>query len=268
MRRVRQILLIVVLLVAAGLAYGPLFAWSPLTPGFSRIRTTHAAVTFRNPPGLSIPPEDIERAIVRLQSDIGLDFRAPVQFVLCDEWSDLIRFTPWLRLPHGVGAITLPIGLMTYVTPTARTRADLLDFMAHEAAHSLLYQHASIRDRLEMERQAWFVEGLAVHFGNSRAYGSLGELGNMGSPAQIVAIIDAPENGNRRASVDPRFRYSAYGHFIGYLNTRFGGDRCRGFTAAYIGDPASYRQEFQQVFGVPLGDVARAFAESIDRPRQ
>ena len=268
MRYLRRGALMLLLLLAAGLAYGPLFAWAPVTPGFSNLRTPHVGIVFRSPPGLSIPAAQIETTIVQLQGQLGLAFRSPARFVLCDDWSDLVRFTPWLRVSHGIGAITLPVGLVTYVTPTGRTRGDLLDFMTHEAAHSLLYQHASIRDRLEMERQAWFVEGVAVHFGNPLAYASPEEFRTMRSAADVSALLDAPEGGNRRAGADARFRYSAYGYFVAYLNARFGTPRFQQFTAEYVQHPASYRADFQRVFGLPFGEAARGFAESIFPPRR
>jgi len=232
----------------------------PITPGFRAESAQHVVVLFRDPPGLRVPIASVEAALLRLQVAVGLQFISPARFVLCDSWSDFARFTPWLRVSHGMGAITLPIGLLTYVTPTVRARDDLLDFMTHEAAHSLLYQHASIRSRLEMERQAWLVEGVAVHFGNPASYPSLTELARVGSSADVVSVIDAPDDRSRRSVGGTSFSYSAYGHFIGHLIERFGADRFRLFVADYLKNPAAYRDDFQRVFGVRFSDAARMFS--------
>jgi len=252
----RRVSFVIALVVVSWLAYGPLFAWSPITPGFRTTHTIHAVIRFRDPPGLRVSPEAIEAALVRLQSDLGLDFESSARFLLCDEWTDLARFTPWLRVSHGVGAITLPIGLATYVTPVVRNRDDLLDFLTHEAAHTLLYQHASIRNRLEMERQAWFVEGVAVHFGNPTAYEPRDEF-RRASPPDVIRAIDPTANLNQRGVGGFRFSYSADGYFVGYLIEQFGHDRLIAFTRAYVNDPAAYRVEFQHVFGVSFDDALR-----------
>jgi hypothetical protein len=261
----RRASFVVALVVVSWLAYGPLFAWSPITPGFRTTRTLHTVILFRDPPGLGVMPAAVEASLVRLQSNLGLDFDSPARFLLCDEWSDLTRFTPWLRVSHDVGAITLPIGLATYVTPVVRNRDDLLDFLAHESAHTLLYQHASIRHRLEMERQGWFVEGVAVHFGNPTAYEAWDEF-RRASPPEVLRAIDPALNLNQRGVGGFRFSYSAGGYFVGYLIQRFGQDRFRDFTRAYVVDPAAYRIEFQRIFATSFDDGVQGFAGLTSEP--
>lgn len=264
----RRASFVVAMVVVLWLAYGPLFAWSPITPGFRTTRTTHAVILFRDPPGLHVTSAAVDASLVRLQSDLGLGFDSSARFLLCDDWSDLGRFTPWLRVSHGVGAITLPIGLVTYVTPVVRNREDLLDFLTHEAAHALLYQHTSIRHRLEMERQAWFVEGVAVHFGNPSSYETWEEFRRSGSAADVVTALDPAENGNQRGVGGFRFSYSAYGYFTGYLVQQFGSSRFEEFTRAYIASPAEYREHFQRIFAVSFGDAVHAFASVAPEPQR
>ena len=263
----RRGLFVLTLVVVSWLSYGPLFAWSPITPGFRTARTPHALVLYRDPPGLPLPTAALEAALLGLQSNVGFEFDSPVRLLLCDEWSDFGRFTPWLRVSHSVGALTLPIGLATYVTPVVRNRDDLLAFLTHEAAHTLLYQHASIRHRLEMERQAWFVEGVAVHFGNPTAYETWDEF-RRSTPPDIIRAIDPALNLNQRGVGGFRFSYSADGYFVGYLVQRFGPDRFRAFAHAYVLNPGAYRLEFQEIFGTSFDDSLRSFVDPAAEVRR
>jgi hypothetical protein len=50
-RVIRRVLPVLAVLVVGWLGYGPLFAWSPWTPGFQTGRTPHMTIRFRDPPG-------------------------------------------------------------------------------------------------------------------------------------------------------------------------------------------------------------------------
>lgn len=76
--------------------------------------------------------EKIEAALMESQDRVGLSFRAPATFVLCDDWGDFARFTPWLRVSHGVGAIRAQ-GLYESVPRIRRADQDL-----HEPPSRLL----------------------------------------------------------------------------------------------------------------------------------
>jgi hypothetical protein len=257
------LLVFIAALAALWLGYGPLFAWLPIAPGFRERRVPSVTVLFRDPPGLPIAADALTHAMADLERAVGLTFTSPVRVVLCDEWSDFTRFTPWLTISHGLGAITLPIGLVTYVTPLVRGRGDLLDFIKHEASHVLLYEHASIQGRLQIEHQAWLVEGIGVAFGNPRSYEDRDEFRREATEQDLRAVIDplAPGHGPGRGGF--RFSYSAYGYFVNFVIDRFGAQRFQRFVKGYVEDPTSYRDQFERVFGTTLEDAIGTFAASL-----
>jgi hypothetical protein len=262
-RRLRWILGLTTLVITAWLAYGPFFAWLPVAPGFKILHAPAATVLFRDPPGFSLAPAQLTDALAELEGALAMRFTAPVRVVLCDEWTDFSRFTPWLRVSHGVGAITLPIGLVTYVTPLVRGRDDLLVFVKHEASHVLLYEQATLANRLTIESQSWLVEGIGVHFGNPHSYEALDEFRREASQQDLSAVIDPSAPGHRPGLGGFRFTYSAYGYFVKFLIDRFGSLRFQAFIAAYVKDPSSYRRLFVHAFGTTLDEALQEFRADL-----
>src|SRR5262245_30485331 len=180
-------------LVAFGLValfYGPLFAWSPITPGF--VRTTLGDVVYlhRTTRLLTAQHEHVAAEMAALEKSIGLSFHGPVSVVLCDEAGDLRRFTPWLSAPPGLGARTLQFGTVVYVSPLMRDRDDVGAFIRHELVHVLLLRNTPLVARVALLKHWWILEGLSVHYGNPASYPlpprrRLAELGPF-----LTAILD------------------------------------------------------------------------------
>ncbi len=169
-RRLRWALRLTSLVALGLLAYGPLFVWLPVTPGFVRDRQDLVVILRRPGAAVTAAHGRLGAAARAVETSLGLSFTQPVPIVLCDAWRDLRRFMPWLPVNRGLGARTLPIGHVVFVTPLVRDRADADVFVRHELVHVLLHQHMPMTQRLDGGKPAWLIEGVATFFGNPGSY--------------------------------------------------------------------------------------------------
>lgn len=244
------------IVVLAWLLYGPLFVWLPVTPGFVRERQDLVVVLRR--PGAAVTPAQgrFGAAARAVEVSLGLSFAQPVPVVLCDGWGDLRRFMPWLRVNRGLGARTLPIGHVVFVTPLVRERADADLFVRHELIHVLLHQHMPLRQRLDGGQPAWLIEGVATYFGNPASYPAGQELRDRARGVDVGRLVtDGPG-----APGGPTLFYAESRDFVAGLVERHGADRLRMFLARYVEDPARWRPAFAQAFGVTFDAAVAGFA--------
>ena len=256
-RRIRWALRLIALLTLALLAYGPLFVWLPITPGFVREREDLVDVLHRPAHPLTPAQRRFGMAARVVEVSIGMRFRTAVPVVLCDDWSDMRRFMPWLPVNRGLGARTLPLGHVVYVTPLVRDWPDADIFVRHELVHVLLHQHMPVLQRLDGGKPAWLIEGVATFYGNPASYPAGDRLPVPAGEADVTRLLrDGPEPGG-----GTRF-YAVSRDFVGYLVGRFGADRLRAFLADYAGNPADWSAAFSRAFGVGFEDALHAFGSA------
>lgn len=255
-------LAIAIVVGAAFLLYGPLFAWSPVTPGYAR--SQDGRLVFLHREGQPLPAENRlkERDIAALESAFGLQFGDEVTVVLCDQWEDLRRFTPWLPVLHDLAGRTVEFGTVVYLTPLARARADGADFLRHELVHVLLLRHTPLQSRTELKTHWWPIEGWAVRYGNPGVY-------PMPEPDRLdilrnsfASMLIAPLDGSPGASIAEQ--YAVAGGLIGFLEQLHGRSPVQQFMRGYLKSPSTWPQLFETVFGEPFADVAAAFGRSSD----
>jgi hypothetical protein len=263
---------IVVGLVALGwwCAWGPLFAWSPVKPGFASRSDPPIFLYYRelHPPGRGLL--SLGEVTRQLESTLGLSFVSEVPVVLCDRWSDLRRFTPWLPVNRQLGARTLPLGHVIYVTPLVRDRDDAVSFVKHELVHVLLHQHMPLLDRLDGGRPAWLIEGLATSFGNPSAYPSGPPFVEALRGRDLRALLEQ----SPRSASDVALFYAAAGQFVSHLRRTSGDERLRDFVRRYVDEPRAYARAFEETFGTNVARAIAGYAEELEpdlpavRPRQ
>jgi len=99
----RSILCLVVLAVLAAFPWGPLFAWSPVHPGYQRAEFSRADVLY--PDGTALDPayREIDNYVALAESFHKLTCAKKIRVVVCRNWSDCLRFaTPFLGRPLAV----------------------------------------------------------------------------------------------------------------------------------------------------------------------
>jgi hypothetical protein len=241
----RRALLLTAVALLAVLYYGPFFVWLPVTPGFVKERHD-PVVVLRRPGSARNPAEERFAAAARAaERDVGLTFTGAVPLVLCDSWSDLRRFMPWLPVNRGLGARTLPLGHVVYVTPLVRDRPDADVFVHHELIHVLLHQHMPVLQRLDGGRPAWLIEGVATLYGNPRSYPSGAALSERMRGVDAGRLIrEGPGVADGAALFYPVSR-----DFVARLVERHGAATLRGFLRDYVSDPAAWPIAFARRFG-------------------
>ena len=254
---------LLVSLLAPALLAGPLFPWSPIKPGYRAASYARAEVYFDQKGPMPEDCRDLDRLIGEAEEFHRMRFHRRVKVVVCKDWGGCQRYLPWLSV-KGLGGVTLATGDVIYLTPLLKQkRLSLDEFLRHELSHAIVSQNTSIRNSLKLTDQAWFSEGLAVAFGDQRAYLSREEFAARAAGTDLADYID-PARMNRAApGWEARFAYPAQRYFVEYLRQAFGPDRFHRFLAEYIQAPDDYRRQFGEAFGVELGEAIRRYGDAV-----
>jgi len=250
--------------MAMAFPFGPLLPWSPVKPGYDTIGYASADVYLS---GNNDQPGDfggVDQMMRAAEAFHQMKYLRRVKIIACKSWGDCGRALPWLNV-KSLGGVTLATGDVIYITPKLKEKnLSVTEFLRHELSHALLSQHTTIRKSLKMTEQAWFSEGLAVSFGDQRAYLSQAEFLERAPKTDLAKFID-PELMDRSApGWDARFAYPAERYFLEYLKQRFGEDRFRDFTVRYINNPDDYRSLFNEAFQLPFAEAIKQFAQAIN----
>lgn len=250
-------------LLVMAFPFGPLLPWSPVKPGYHTISYASADVYFSG--GNDQPGDygDVDRMMRDAETFHRMKYLRRVKVIACKSWGDCERSLPWLSV-KGLGGVTLATGDVIYITPKLKERNfSVAEFLRHELSHALISQHTTIRKSLKMTEQAWFSEGLAVSFGEQKAYLSQAEFLERAPKADLATFID-PELMDRSApGWSARFAYPAQRYFLEYLKQQFGADRFQDFTVKYINNPDDYRNLFNEAFQLSFADAIKQFAQAI-----
>ena len=264
MSRLRLTILWLSAFSLVALFYGPLFAWSPITPGF--IRTTLGSVVYLHRTSRPLTPQHqrVPAEMAALERAIGLRFQGPVSVVLCDEPGDLTRFTPWLSAPPALGARTLEFGTVVYVSPLVRDRGDAAAFIRHELVHVLLLRNTPLVSRTALLKHWWVLEGLSVHYGNPSSYPLPRGARLTALRGQLVSTLD-PDAETVPADVTAAERYALAGALVGYVIERHGTAAFSAFVRDLVADPASWRASFDRHTGESFTTALATFERMLFR---
>jgi hypothetical protein len=241
------------------MAYGPLVPWSPVHPGYRELTLARARVLY---PADSTLPDAYRHAdqwIAQGESFLALRAPARITIVLCRNWSDFVRFVPWIR-GRAVAGVTLATGNAIYITPKVdEKRLDHGEFIRHEIAHAILSQNASmLRAYQGPHRYPWLHEGLAVWFARQRAFVSQSEFFDR-APAFGVAKSIRDGYGSR----DLQFTYIAWRDFLDYVDQTYGHDRFVAFVHAANQTPDTIDALFTSFFRVSWADEVARFERAV-----
>lgn len=103
-------LFVLAFLVLAAFPYGPLFAWSPLRPGYAKQTFARADVLY--PSELTKPPEygNVDELVGLAERLHELRCSRRITIVHCRNWSDCVRFAGVFLVGQRPLAVTIPGG--------------------------------------------------------------------------------------------------------------------------------------------------------------
>ncbi len=258
----RTLLLAVTALAMWSLGYGPLLPWSPVRPGYNELRGKRVCIVY--PENASLPdalrnPDALLDEAERFHRLSAPDY---VTAVLLPDWPTAHRVLPRLAR-RGIGAITLATGRTIYVLPTiAERQLDPVEFVRHELSHAVLHQNQTLLDATRIVEVQWLAEGIAVWFGNQRAYVSEVEFLNRVRTQDLEAYVDPALRERLGKPFDMRFGYVCWRHFNEYL-AALDEERYWRFVHAVVKQPRAWRALFQEHFQQSLQQAVNAFAQQV-----
>jgi hypothetical protein len=251
------------LLLAMAFPFGPLLPWSPVKPGYHAVIYASADIYIGGGDDQIGAYGDVEQMMREAEAFHQMKYLRRVEVIACQSWSDCARAMPWLHVKV-IGGVTLATGDVIYITPRLKEKnLSVAEFLRHELSHALLDQQTTVRKALKMNEQSWFSEGLAVSFGDQKAYLSRAEFLERAPKEDLGKFIN-PELMNRSTpGWDAQFAYTAQRYFLEYLKRRFGAGRFQDFTVKYINDPDDYRNLFNEAFQISFADAIKQFAQAV-----
>lgn len=261
------LLVVLCLALLHALAFGALFPWSPVKPGYSAHRFDRAVLyaphAYTLPPGLS----DLDALLGQVEADNRLTFGAPLKIVVTDTWAQFNRgaLLGFGGTPLPVLGAALQTGTVVYLSPLVHEPArDAAAVLRHELVHALMFQQLPLKETFALVRLDWFEEGLAVLYGNPRDYMSDAEWQAAAGGAAYRAGLLAPHVPPGLAPEDySRFRLAEYRLFMTYLQKRFGNTRFFRWRDRVLDQPEDPAHAFEEVLDTPMPVVVADFEEAV-----
>jgi hypothetical protein len=268
--RIGRSAVVVCLLAFAFLAafpWGPLFAWSPVHPGYRQLQFSRADVLYANSAALDPAFSDIDRYVAAAESFHELKCASRIKVVVCGSWNDCLRFAGPFLLGQRPLAVTAPTGTVIFVTPGADGVADVGGLLRHELSHAVQSQNSSLLSVFRMLRQPWVSEGAAgvVAANGVTAPGrylvSLPEaefLSQAAAEDLWASFADSPRRDWRG-----RFSYTAWIYFWDRQIEHGGKATFLRFERACFADPENCRNTFACVYGTDLRNAVAQFQAEV-----
>jgi hypothetical protein len=244
------------------LMVGPAFAWMPIHPGYQARPAARAVVLStdlaRVEPGFA----DIDRIMTGAEELFDLRFHRPVKLFVCFSRAEMARYLPWM-FPRPPAAVALMTGGGIYINQDnlERRDADKIDYLKHELTHELMFQNAGLINSARLP--TWFNEGTAEYYGGPYYL----------TQAEFLAqwrghkFTHEPGSKDLYADLDPqdpKFNYTLYRYFVGYLVRTYGLPEFRSYVRDYLREPGRHQEHFQRHFGVEFGQAIRDFGISLN----
>ena len=258
------IILFILLLLIIYLFWGPLFPWSPIKPGYEHFASSKISLSIKERTAQDSVVLRMDQVIKDEETFHGLKFKSRVRIIVTGKNSNIRRFTPWI--PGKGYSISLSALNLVYIGPTSRkSKFGIEPYIKHELSHMLIGQNTDGLDKkMEMLRQSWLVEGLAIYFGGPRFY-SKDEVraffimhGMEFSSLHEANIKEVPMDVQR-------LYYSYYGYFTEFLIRRYGLGKMQQYLKAYIEDPFTYEELFFEVYGSNKKGILLAFTDYMHK---
>lgn len=258
----RCIFAIAVLVVLAAFPWGPLFAWSPVHPGYRQATFSRADVLY--PASATLDPA--YREIVAA-AEMFHEQKCPakIKVVVCADWSDCARFASPFLLGQRPLAVTVATGTVIFVTPNAAGWADIGGLLRHELSHAVWSQNRPLLSALRMLKEPWISEGVAGVVAAMEAAGSGRHLVSLPEAEFLSRAKEAdlwPAFSSAKHE-DWRFSHTAWIYFWNRQIAQNGKSAFVKSERACFSDPATCRNAFSDAYGKDLASAVREFQGEV-----
>src|SRR5262245_26752452 len=262
-KRSWKLLILVAVSIGVGYAFlaGPLFAWSPIKPGYDVVRLERADVYF----GTGVTPDPILRNVDQFIRDTEqfhqMQLPRRMTIIVCRSWSDFHRFLPTVP-GESVGAATPEFGTVTYLTPKIQEmKFDPAEFIRHELSHAVLEQNSTLWNSLRFKQSPWFLEGLAVLAADQKAYGTWEDFENRPAERKIEPLFSRQPY--QTPDFDIRFAYLAWRYFLEWSVETRGRPALQQYIQGFMQRPQEAEQLFRETYGEDLLTAVRSFEKAV-----
>ena len=254
--RKRYFFLIFIAAIVIYLFWGPLFPWSPLKIGFTKIESSIATIYIEDYEGESAV-HNIEEIIRDEERFHALKFKEKFKIIILGKESSMKRFLPWMR--GSDYSVKLGYVNVIYIGPFGRfSQYGLEAYMKHEISHLLIHQNVT-SGNFEILNQGWLSEGTATYFGgphfyeknefinlwkeSGRGFGSLYEENPLVMDRDIITL-----------------KYTYYRFFVEFLINTYGLEKFQAYLNSYINDPKNYKPLFSDIYHEDVDEILRKYS--------
>lgn len=233
---------------------GIFFAWSPVKPGY--LAKDFGRFQVISPPGKNpvISPDKITRALAETENNLQLKFKRKIKIIFPKNSKQQYRYSG-----GKAQGLTFATGDVIFLSPgITEQKRDPYKILKHELCHALMFQHSGVLGALAMK--AWYVEGIAVWFGNPDEYTRQQFRHLAITRGYFFDILSGP-----KVSGHGRFNQAEYRYFIEYLVKKYGNEKLLYFIKSIVRSPRNFVQVFDRVYGEPLTVAAENFQSDFFR---
>jgi hypothetical protein len=252
------LVIIIGLMLIVGYAFlaGPLFAWSPIKPGYEVVHSKRADVYFGSGRTLDPAFKNVDQFVEAMERFHQLSMTERMTIIVCRDWSDCHRFLPTLR-GEGVGAATPEFGTIIYVTPKIeQMKFETGEFVRHELSHAILHQNATLWNSLKFKRAQWLLEGLGVLAADQQAYGGWTDFQQSVRTQSLQPLFTPTPR-----PADMRFAYLAWRYYLNWLIETRGRATFQQYLTRFLEQPADSERLFQEIYGESLTTAVTRFEQ-------
>ena len=260
MKKKQRLYIVIGLFLTALIIYlfwGPLFPWSPIKIGYTKIDTPKAVIYISD-----ITPKDsvvyhIGEIISEEEKFHDLKYGNKVKIIILNVDSNMKRYLPWLKGSRY--SVSLSMADLIYIGPTARkSSAGIKTHLRHELSHLLIDQNTTHSAAEIIHNQGWFTEGIADYF-SGHEFLTKAEFVGLCKSKNLRFTSLLAENPLNMNTSEIRFRYTFYKFFIEFLVKDYGIESLHQYLKRYIKSPRDYKKLFSEIYSTDLNELLSKF---------
>ena len=243
------------------LFWGPLFPWSPIKIGYTKINSAKATVYVNDITEKDSVVYRIQKIINKTEEFHDLQYVDNFKIIVLDKESNNKRYLPWLN-GSGYSVSVSPINLIYIGANARKSPSGLESYLKHEMSHLLIDQNTSFKKAMKIHKQVWFVEGIAEYFSGHSFYSKndLMELIKLNN-IQLPSVQEkSPQDMSWQ---ELQLEYSYYKYFIEFLVETHRIKTLQEFMKFYINDPINYKDSFIKVYLVDLDEIFKKYNSTL-----
>lgn len=264
----------ITVLVIIGLYFlgtaGPLFAWSPIKPGYASFEAKTYTVYYPENSQLPEYYTFLDSYIQQYSEHLSLPLKKNIKIIRADK-ANIKKYLPWMHI-ESIGGAALQTGDVLYISFEKVEEQEMSEeeFVKHELIHLLHHQNTTLVNSFNASKREYMSEGVPFYAGGPHYYAKKDFLNSLkkvkleeAKEGDDLYVSDAFTNLDKESGEQYKVSRMLYGEFIGYLITTYGQERFNAFNHAFLENPFMHRELFEEHFGKKLEVVLQEFEEGI-----